>query len=221
MRKYLLLFFAFVAVLPLSATLNGDGFYRVKNAVTQRYISVIDNKGRINTTSTSVDLSAIKTIRGFNNVVSDPGSIVYIQKVGDQYRLYSQGTDTYTFTEHYLSLRERNGQYYAYATSGGLTKYLADYDSDDEESVLLTATTGDERLWEILPVDLSANYFGFTPSVAVGSQYYQTFYASFAYTFSSSATKAYYISKVDGDLAVMKELSGMVAPATPVIIASS
>lgn len=223
MRKYLLLLFSLTAALPMLAQLNGDGFYRVRNVATGRYICVIDNYGRINTTATTADLSAIKTVSGFDNVASLPGTIIYIQKVDDKYKLYSQGTDTYTIIQHFLSLRERDGHYLAYATSEGMTKYLADEEGDDPEGVLLTAATASQEVckWDLIPVTTASNYFGLAPTVNVGSQYYQTFYASFACTFTSSATKAYYINKVDGNLAVMKELSGTLAPATPVIVAST
>lgn len=223
MRKYLLLLFSLTAALPMLAQLNGDGFYRVRNVATGRYICVIDNYGRINTTATTADLSAIKTVSGFDNVASLPGTIIYIQKVDDKYKLYSQGTDTYTIIQHFLSLRERDGHYLAYATSEGMTKYLADEEGDDPEGVLLTAATASQEVckWDLIPVTTASNYFGLAPTVNVGSQYYQTFYASFSCTFTSSATKAYYINKVDGNLAVMKELSGTLAPATPVIVAST
>ena len=65
----------------LHAQLGDDGFYRVKNEKTQRYINVIDNKGSIDKSSTQADLGSIITVKGFDNVAADPGSVVYFRKV--------------------------------------------------------------------------------------------------------------------------------------------
>jgi hypothetical protein len=82
-------------------------------------------------------------------------------------------------------------------------------------------TGGDEfcRHWKILPVSSSGdNYFGLKPDVTVSGQHYSSLFASFGFTFTSSSMKAYAVTKVDGDIAVYQEVSGQVAPSTPVFV---
>ena len=77
-----------------------NGYYRVLNQSTERYITIRDNYAKVSTVSTSVDLGALQTLKKFDNVVSDPSSIIYIryEKSPNQYSLASQGTDTRTIT---------------------------------------------------------------------------------------------------------------------------
>ena len=94
---------AFIALLMTTANiclaqLTQNGYYRVLNERTNRYITLIDNTAKVSTVSTSVDLGALQTIKGFDNVVSDPASIIYIRHedsgVANQFSLAGQGTDT-------------------------------------------------------------------------------------------------------------------------------
>ena len=44
MKKILLVFLTIVLTTNIAAQLNGDGYYRVQNYVTKRYVYIIDNK---------------------------------------------------------------------------------------------------------------------------------------------------------------------------------
>ena len=226
------LFFSFFTLLMTQAAvaqLNGNGYYRVQNVKSTRYITVQDNRGSVDVQSTSADMQAIKTIRDFENVVNDPASVIYFQQVGttngvEQYNLYSQGTDTKVITGgRYLSIRETQNGYLAYGSAAGMTIYLADEESilpePPEVGSLVQNGTTAYRYWNILPLDQSDNqYFGLKPEVTVGTSKYTSLYASFPFTFYSSGMKAYTVTTVDGGMAVWQELTGTVPASTPVII---
>ena len=96
MRKITLLLLTALCTLAAHAQLNGDGYYRVQSSEQQRYVRVIDNRGSVNMETTDADLSALRTQRDFDKVVSDPGSIIYIKKMNTGYDLQSQGTGSYS-----------------------------------------------------------------------------------------------------------------------------
>ena len=233
----------FSILLPLSlvataayADIEGDGYYRVQNTASGRYITVLDNKGGINYSTTTADLGALETHKPFSSVVSDPASILYITKHGNEaygpYDLAAQGTSAYAISGHYLRVRKfGNAQYYrAYASQSGVTMYLYDTSNNDDEGSVLAAgdppaTNGVRRWeWDAQPVTgAEGAYFGLKPDFAFGGKHYMSFYASFAFSFASSGMKAYYISTVDEafGIAVLKELTGTVPGATPVLVECS
>ncbi len=221
MKKFTLiqLFLLFTIAVPAQVA---SGYYRVQNKVTKRYITVQDNSFTINTAATDVDLSALVTIRNYNRIINDPGSIIYIENKGNNnYILKAQGTDTYTASGgHYLKITKSGDAYKAYVTDKGLTKYLADeydpYEYYDESSVF---TAEDKtREWYIKPINETDNYLGLTPTITDGKNFYQTLYASFPFRIVSENMKAYRISKVDRGMAVMEEIVGEVPAATPILI---
>ena len=78
------------------AQMPADGYYRIRNVGSTRYLTVKDNKGSIDVSSTSADLGAVELYKKFTSVVSDPGSVLYIDNVGSSnYKFIAQGTDTY------------------------------------------------------------------------------------------------------------------------------
>ncbi len=209
------------------AVAQSDGFYRVKNHKTERYISVIDNRGSVNLATSDADLGALITIKPFETVVSDPSTIVYIKSVPSAagYNFEAQGVDTYGIIGYYVKLRESRsvkGAYNAYAEASGMVKYLSDEDWDGDEGVLMTSGSK-TRDWYLLPVEAEGdNYFGLTPSVTAENAYFHTLYAGFASQLVSEGMKAYYVDRVDRGLAVWKEIDGDVIPeATAVIVKCS
>lgn len=60
MKRLLLVLHAFVLALAASAQFNGDGYYRVKNVGSERYITVRDNRGSVNVGTTSADMGAVE-----------------------------------------------------------------------------------------------------------------------------------------------------------------
>lgn len=225
MRIFTLFLASFVATVSAFAQLNGDGYYRLQNYMSKRYAYVTDDKGSLNYTATTADMNAIQLWKGFEKASSDPATVIYLKNVdSNKYDIQAQGTGLYAMLQSHITIRAAsNGTYYAYATSSGLTKYLGDGEKADcDDGVLSGETSGQWRCWYITPVDASgSNYFGVKAEISVGGSYYQPFYTSFPYSFVSSDMKAYYISKVDNGMAVMKEITGTIPAATPVFIKAS
>ena len=217
MKKFLLYFLVLSVANTLFAQYNGAGYYRVQNKVTERYIRVIDNKGSVNLSTTDADLGALETKKKFENVVSDPASIIYISPAGDGYNFKAQGTSSYSIIGYYVKLYKNNdGSYRAYAQHNGLTKYLCDENTTYNEGVVLTNSTK-TRDWYIKPVNQTeGQYFAFKPSVTVGSEHYTTIYADFPFTLPAGMT-AYYVTTVDGAQAVWKEVKDGKVPASTAV----
>ena len=200
-----------------SAQVVPDGYYRLQSVKTGRYPAVVDNRGSVDMASTSVDLGAIHSFRTFDeNVVSNPGSIIYARYVSDGYDLSAQGASTYDMVGYYIRIRLARGSsdtYWAYGTKAGNTIYIGDVDSYEEEGILVDNDPHHE--WRILPVETGGdNYFGLRPACEAGGKYYQPFYASFPFSFASEGMKAYYVTKFGNGMAVMKEYTGETLPAS-------
>ncbi len=231
MKRIYLLFTSVVCAVSAFAQLGGDGFYRVQNENTKRFITVVDNRGSVNMSTTDADLNALRTVEGFERVVSDPASVVYIKKMTKGYDLQSQGMDTYAMINRELMVLDlEDGTYAAYATESGMTKYLCDnipsFLLEPEERIYGSVCTNSDksRYWYINPVkNTDGSYFGITPDIAAGGSYYKSFYAMFPFSFASSGMTAYYVTKVDAarGCVVVKEVSGTVAPAMPLIMKCS
>ena len=138
MNKILLSLLLSCLFLPAAAQLNGDGYYRVKNFKSERYIVLIDNKSKGgNISTTTYDLDAMMSVKPFSKIDSDAGSVVYIEnKGGNQYNIISQGTDAYQSVGRLLTLTTASASqqtYFASATESGVTVYL--YDEQYQGSV--------------------------------------------------------------------------------------
>lgn len=218
-------FFIIMAVLafPALAQLNGNGFYRVQNYKSNRYIILVDNKAdKVNMVATDPDLLALRTIKPISKVISDPGSIYYIQNAGgSQYNLLSQGCDAHAFAGRYLNITKASNvpTYYAWGEASGIRVFLYDESGNASDGVLMKSGNEDYRNWKILPVSASSdNYFGLKPDVTVAGLNYSSIFASFGFTMNSSAMKAYAVTKVDDNIAVYQEVTGQIAPSTPVFV---
>lgn len=220
-----LLVLPFTVVASVFSQMPADGYYRILNTTTSRYLVVTSDKGKVNYEATDVDLGSLKTYKSFDKVVSAPGSILYLQKKGSgkySYSVLSQGTDTYSISGgNYLNITDNGDETYkASGTKGGLTMYLVDEPGTYPEGIVMTGKkNASTSNWKIIPVTTEDNYFGITPDVTVGSQRYAAFFASFPFSFVSPGMKAYYISKIDQDMAVLAEWPNEVVPASmPVLI---
>lgn len=222
-----------VATLATVAQSNGK-YYRVRNQSTTRYISVIDNRGSIDLSTTDADLNALRTVKGEAFHLSDPSTIVKFEKMSGGWNLKCQGTGTYDIITHPVQIEydSRNGgSYRAYAQSGSAKKYLTDtYDALEAlmgnlSDISKVATgTGDERNWDLLEVGTTGdNYFGLEPTISVGGSYYQTFFASFPFTCYSSGMETYYVKTIDNakSAVVIEPINGGLAAEKPVIIKCS
>ena len=210
-----------------TAQLSGNGFYRVQNNASQRYITINDDIiGQVNTSSTTADLNNIVTWRGFDYVKSNPASIIYIESVSGKYNLSAQGTSVYKITggRAYVDIKDQGNGTYSFSVSySGAQVYLYDdTKSNDKGGVRQSSSNQDYRYWKLLPINTSDNYLGLQPTVQVGDSYYGTLYADYAFKRVSDGIKIYYINAEDEGKCRLKEITSEVIPAaTPIIFKCS
>jgi len=210
-----------------TAQLSGNGFYRVQNNASQRYITINDDIiGQVNTSSTTADLSNIVTWRGFDYVKSNPASIIYIESVSGKYNLSAQGTSVYKIAggRAYVDIKDQGNGTYSFSVSySGAQVYLYDdTKSSDKGGVRQSSSNQDYRYWKLLPINTSENYLGLQPTVQVGDSYYGTLYADYAFKRVSDGIKIYYINAEDEGRCRLKEITSEVIPAaTPIIFKCS
>ena len=178
MKRIQLLILTMICTLAAQAQLNGDGYYRVKSAKQGRYARVLDNRGSINYQTTDADLGALCTQRSWDIVVSDPGSIIYFQKIKEPngYDFQSQGTGSYKIIQYAVQVEDMgDNKYWCSASNSLATKYLADdiypewADEEAKERGKLVTNvnpnTQSEYLdWDVIPVTTGDNYFGLAPT---------------------------------------------------------
>lgn len=229
MKKILLLAIVAFTALTSLAELNGNGYYRLQNALTKRYTYLMDNKGSVDVATSSADVGALELYTGFLRASSDPATVFYLENhSGSEYNVRAQGTDLYTFLGAYLKIikgKQYDGQqsYYAYASKSGLTKYIGDIRSDNsnEKGYPSADAKGDTRLWYMNPLTVADdNYFGVAPTVTAGGKYYYPMFAGFPYSAHSSGVRFYVVSRIEPayGVAVISEVKGTVPANVPVII---
>lgn len=204
----------------------GNAYYRVSNYATSRYIYVTDNKDYYDKARDKEDFQAIQLWKDAGKTISDPSSVIYIlQYSASSYNLQAQGTGVRELTGYTVNVKkQRNGTYEVSATDQGVTKYLSDNETSIlDKGTLGTSGTGNYRRWIVDKIETNhaTNYFGVKPTIEVGGKYYQPFYASFPFRTASAGMHVYYLSKVAGSEATLKEITGDVPAATPVIIECS
>ena len=79
----------------------GDNYYRVHNLASERYIYVTDNKDYYDMTHDAEDFQAIQLWKDASKTISDPASVIFIEKHGSKYDLKAQGTGIYDLTSTY------------------------------------------------------------------------------------------------------------------------
>ena len=234
MKRIQLIIFAMICTLAAQAQI-ANGYYRVKSSKQGRYARVLDNRGSINLQTTDADMGALCTQRSWDIVASDPGSVIYIKKMTVGYDLQSQGTGSYAIISYEVRAEDMgDGKYWCYASKAGMVKYLADeqitFLSTEEEIERGSMVTnigpsqGEYLDWDVIPVSSTGdNYFGLAPTVSARGSYYQTFYAAFPFTFSSTGMEAYYVDGINESTGKVhiKEITGGVPASTPVIVKCS
>ncbi|MDE7420584.1 MAG: hypothetical protein K2N35_10280 [Muribaculaceae bacterium] len=239
MKKFLLSAAIALLALPAFADLQGDGYYRVQNAITKRYAYLLDNKGSFDSGTTSADVQALELYLDFLKAESDPSTIFYINKVdvsGSKisYNIGGQGTSIYGFLGEYVKIMKMKSVdgmqgYHIYASKSTLTKYLGDKRSnpDAEKGLSSIDVTDERRLWYIHSVDAesSDSYFGVLPTLTANGKYYYPMYAGFPYDAKSEGMKFYTITKINSmhkePAVALKEIKGVIPAGTPVIIECS
>lgn len=220
---------ACISGLTAHAQFNGKGYYRIKNATTQRYMSLCDNHSRgVHVASTSVDAGALVTKKNFSEVVTDPGTVFYIENVsGANYNISSQGANVYNMIQYYIRLTKLNdGTYRAWQKDNSSGQIIILSDENDyfygEDISFVNSITSDAQRWYILPVNTEENYLGVSPNIEANGKYYATFFAETPFSFASSGMRALYISELKSSgAAIYKEIKGIVPAKTPVIIECS
>ena len=235
-KRLAIILLTMAAAFPAAAQFSGDGYYRVYNRYTTRYIYVYDATGSINVTKGTADMGAIQTRLNIETAYTDPASVIYIKCVdakNEKYDLKAQGTGVHDIIGYYVHAHNwATNSYTVSATEKGFTVYL--YDASPslrrEKSFLKTVDEGQKirnddgdditskiQRWSIVPINQTDNYIAVKPSLSCNGKYYAAYYADYPFT---SGMKAYYISKVDTQLgvAVMKEITGTVPAATPIIL---
>ena len=129
--KKILLFLSSFLPLAAAAQLNGDGYYRIQNNASERYVTITDDVITDISTPSDIDVNNLTTWKGVDNIKSNPGSIFLIEAVGDKYNISGQGISVHKITggKAYVSINKRGEGIYqlsASATQGGVavTKYL-------------------------------------------------------------------------------------------------
>ena len=232
MRKYLL---ATAVSLFLSteafAQLDGNGYYRVKNTLSNRYVSILHDKSKTEMMSGTAELGALRSFVSWDIVCSDPSTIVYFDQTGTGtvankpckfFNLCGQGTSTMDIINFSLGVMDMgSNKYRCFARESGTIFYLGDIDSYTEGVGYLTSNGNNTNSnWNILPVSSTGDYyFGVKPTVEANGQYYATMFADFGFSPAASATgmKVYYVDKIWNGNVIIREIEGDVPAATPVI----
>ena len=220
MKKF---FLAMLLAMPLGmwaqgGQLNGSGYYRVQNRDTERYFSLVDNKN-VTITATNADLEAFVMLRGFEeNVAFNAATICYMEQVGNEYNLKGQNLNLHDIAGQYLRIDPRaDGSYRIYGYSSGVSIFLVDLTAGGS---IHPYTNGSKAFWYFLPVDQSdTQYFGVKPDVqGSDGSYWSTLYAGFAYKPSQSNTKLYRVNRVEGNYAIISEITTDVPTDCPVLV---
>ncbi|MBQ9363225.1 MAG: hypothetical protein IJT97_07385 [Bacteroidaceae bacterium] len=236
MKKLAIILLTMAAAFPAAAQFSGNGYYRVYNQYTLRYIYVYDATGSINIAKGSADMGAIQTRLNIETAYTDPASVIYVKCVNtaeEKYDLKAQGTGVHDIINHYVYAHNwGTNSYTVSASESGFTVYLYDASTSKrrEKSFLRTADSDLKILnddgtnvtkaiqrWGIKPINQTDNYIAVKPSLSCGGKYYAAYYADYPF---KSGMKAYYVSKIDTKLgvAVTKEITGTVPAATPIIL---
>lgn len=207
-----------MASMTLKATAQLDnGFYRIQNTNTERYIVMYDPYVLVNKATVTVALDALQTITSWNTVRSHMGSVWYIESKGDsQYDLYCQHSSLGANSDgFYPSIFYNDGAYRIYGEYSGLTKYLSDLDDEDTGEGYVSIA-GTKRNWNIIPIG-GDNYIGIEPETKAEGHYWATFMSGFPFKLGSGMT-AYYIYSVDDHGFAMTEMGSEIPARVPVLI---
>lgn len=232
-KTFLTILGAITLAAPALAQSVQDGFYRVQNYGSKRYAYVYDNTGSINVQSTSVDMGAIVLLSDPQKRFTDPASVIYIRNIGkgDTYTLYdleAQGTGVSKIINYYVSVVNGNipDTYWVYQPTFNM--YL--WDGVTSTAVpqsyvkLEQVPKPDFRCWMVHPIDATNDeYLGVAPDATMkaGEKYYKPYYLGFSMTMASSGMKAYYVSDIKSDAVIIREVTGTIPAATPIIIECS
>ncbi len=201
-----------------------DGYYRIQNYATLRYITINDDViGKVNTSGTEIDLANIVTWRNFDVINSNPASIFYVEQVDTKYNLKSQGTSIYQIAggRTYLELiAKEDNTYMLSASYGGASARLYDTSKDMEPGYVHKSASSGENYgrWRFVPITDGDNYLGLHPTVQANDGWYGTIYASYPFKVISSDITVYVVDGVKDGVFRLQEITDEVKPAaTPLL----
>ena len=208
-------------------------YYRVQNTSTKRYVSVRDNVGSVSVSSKTADVKAVEMVSGFNNVVSDPATIIGLTDKGANYYDFSaQGTRVSDIIKktNVIIKPVTDDSYLVYVTykgsAGGMTGYANAYLTDPGSDIAVGYADSESSarkgngIWSVIPVaNDGSNYFGVNMDMNANGKYYTTLYTDFPYQLSEGM-KAYVVSEIDGGKVNLEDISPYVPAETPVILES-
>lgn len=223
MKRFFTLLLTALVTLSVSAQFS-DGYYRLQCKETGRYLTVHNdyvNKDAAKRTG-QVELQSLETVKDFDKVVNDPGSVLYLKKTSKGYVIEGQ---SFTTAGHnfYLQFTEKDGAYRVWTTvtydGAEYTRYLRDYEDDYGKSYITTdADKSTNWHWYVTPVtDADKQYFGLKGDVKAGGKYYTAFFASFGIKLGSGM-KAYAVNTLTTETTTLEEVGSTVPGFMPVVI---
>lgn len=220
MKKIFTLLLSAIVSLSAYAQIT-DGFYRLKCKQTGRYLTIHNNY--VNKESAkrtgNVDLQSLETITDFDDIVDDPGSIIYMKKTSSGWAIEGQGFTTEGKLD--LKLTQVNDAYRVWTTvkydGVEYTRYLRDYEQEPGYSYIITdPNLSSNWEWYFIPVD-NDNYMGLKGDVQVGNDYYTTLYAMFPIQLGSNM-KAFAVKSMTTSSCTLEDIGDVVPAKTPVVI---
>lgn len=219
---------AFTSVLLAAFALTAsaqisEGFYRIMNNLTGRYITITSCEGSANISTGTADLSALETFKPVDDIAGHPGSCFYMKNIsGEQYDMSAQGTSLGKMTSGklYPNFTATGDGYTIWAQYKGIKGVLCDRpDSKSRSEGYVVSDKGlKSNVWSVLKIDGGEQYMGIVPEVQADGYYWATFYCSFSFKISSGM-KAYYINGVSNNEFVVKEVEdGIVGATCPILI---
>lgn len=202
-----------------------DGYYRVQNANSGRYIYIMDNTGYLNFQATTAELGALELWMGYERAIPDPATVVYVKLMnsnGRDFDLQSQGTGVYSIINYPVTIYKQGDVYLIYGSNSGVVRYIGDgaTNLNMEQGAVSSTGSGKTCQWYFHAMTTADdNYFGVQPEYkGPDGYYYTTLYADFPFTFAGDGCKAYVVTRSGSGMVGIKEIEGVVPAATPVII---
>ena len=223
MRRIFTLLLTVLTTLSASAQFS-EGFYRLQCKGTGRYLTVHNdyvNKEAAKRTG-QVELQSLETIEDFDQVVNDPGSVLYLKSTSQGWVIEGQNftTEGHSF---FLQFTEVDGAYRVWTTvtydGAKYTRYLRDYEDDYGKSYITTdGSKSTNWHWYLKPVtDADKQYFGLKGDVKAGGKYYTAFFASFGIKLGSGM-KAYAVNTMTKETTTLEDIGSTVPGFMPVVI---
>lgn len=201
-----------------------DGYYRVQNANSGRYIYIMDNTGYLNFQATTAELGALELWMGYERTIADPATVVYVKLTnsnGREFDLQSQGTGVYSIINYPVNIYKQGDVFLIYGSNSGVARYIGDgaTNLNLEQGAISSTGTGKTCQWYFHAMTTADdNYFGVQPEYQGADGYYTTLYADFPFTFAAEGSKAYVVTRCGSGMVGIKEVEGVVPAGTPVII---